>query len=188
MNSAADAEDVPILPAKTRRRIWISIVTIVVAVVVILSVLFSIEAEETQVQTLLPAGSPTGSYASIQNSSYQFSTGEPGVLSGSWGESESPGWPGATVFLYPEGHCIGPHYPYNGPACTGTPIWQGPPNGGSGFLTDDGFVETYPGDLNVTVSAGSYLLLFVGHNATESSPEALVVTPITLSPTPWWWL
>lgn len=164
----------PRLQPRTRRLIWVGLGVALVALGVILATMLSVEAERTQVLTLLPGGTPTGGHLYARNSSFHFSTSEPGLLSGSWGIYVPFGWQEPATPLYPGNECTATNYSYPGPTCSGPPLWQTP-------------VGASSGSPNLTISAVSYTLAFIGQNSTQN-PLAEVSTPFVLTPTPWWWI
>lgn len=188
MNEEAE-EGEGILPKASRRRIWIILGAIMLSLLVVTGALLVTEAEKTQAETLVPSGAGTGGEGyGVVNSSFQFTTQAPGLLSGSWQETQTAGLPGATAMLFLESQCTATNYSYPGPTCYGEPIWQGPSGGGPRTLNPLGYVEYFSGEFNVSVADGPYTLVFVGQNETGGIPFVLIVTPISLTPTPWWWL
>lgn len=174
-------------PPRIRSRKRVAALAVVIAVIVVIAALFVVEAEKTQVQTLIAANTPIGNGPPAMNASIQFTTNAPGLLAGSWAQFVSPGWPAATAYVYLANQCVAPPSDYPNPTCEGPAVWGGPVNGGAGSLESGADLEVYSGSVNLTLAAGTYTFVLVGENA-SSTVGAEVYTPFTLTPTPWWWL
>lgn len=128
----------------------------------------------TQQQVLLYIGNYIAGTLGERNVSFQFHLDRPGRVTGAWDTYGYGVAPPSTAYLYESSQC---HAQYRDPysqGCDGPFIWKG--------LTDSS-----NDSLSVELEPGSYTLNWEAPNAT-ASPYVYITAPITLTPTPWWWV
>ena len=158
----------PILRRGTRRAI---VAFTVIAISLIL--VWTIEYEVTQPMTEYKAGGLTPGYYGLRNTSFGMYIDRPGVLTGAWETNIYLNVPAYEPILYQSSDCVlGNPDPFN-VSCHGTPVWSGP-------------MSLSPGWFNVSLTPGSYTMVFVSANASIGAWIA-ITQPFVLYPTAWWW-
>lgn len=152
------------------RRAAMATIAVIVAV---LAVIASLEVWLTEPQTLFASGQGVRGVEYEQNSTQVVYVPDPGRVTGSW-YTPVGGLRAKSTELYGYDQCTHPNWASTPAACNGTTVWT------QASLTGNGSIDT-------SLPAGFYYFVWTASNATQS-PYIVIGSPITLHPTPWWWL
>jgi hypothetical protein len=149
------------------------VVAIVALVLVVSSLLVTLEVENLSTQpisVLGPIGSSTGSQHG--NLSAWFNLDRPGKLTGSWfSQTDIP----FTSFLFRASSCQTAQYRFVvGLQCSGAPVWIGKSNSTADSIA-------------YGAAPGAYELLWIPVHPNDTL-FILSNSSMTLSPTAWWWV